>query len=252
LLLPAWHPLRLGYDAAVLDRLTEGRLNLGVGLGTPSLWRRFGLPTERMADRADEMLQALRALWRGEAGFQGELVSVSGGIWPLPWTSGGPPLWVGGRVRRSATRAARYGDGWYGATSYRLGEVARMARWYREACAQAHLPLGAVAVNRIVFVAETGERARIEAAPYVDALLRKYVAIRAILDVDGNPVDEAGLQRFVDELVIVGDPDEVRRQLEAYEQAGVTHIQARIWPSDMPFEIAQRTLRLLGKHVRRG
>jgi alkanesulfonate monooxygenase SsuD/methylene tetrahydromethanopterin reductase-like flavin-dependent oxidoreductase (luciferase family) len=67
-LLPAWQPLRLAYDAALLDQASGGRLVLGVGIGTPALWRRFGVPSDRMADRADEMLAALRALWSGADG----------------------------------------------------------------------------------------------------------------------------------------------------------------------------------------
>lgn len=248
-LLPAWHPLRLAYDAALLDRATAGRLVLGVGIGTPELWRRFGVPTDRMADRADEMLQALRALWRGEDGYRGELLSVERGVAPLPATPGGPPLWVGGRVGRSALRAARYGDGWYGATSYRLDEIARMAERYRRACAEAGHPAGPVSVNRIVVVAETRRQARDEARPYVEELVATYVRIRSILGPDGTPADLSGLAELMDELVLTGDPDDVNERLEAYAAAGVTHVQARVWPSDMPVKLVERTLRLLGERV---
>ena len=248
-LLPAWQPLRLAYDAALLDQATSGCLVLGVGIGTPELWRRFGVPTDRMADRADEMLQALRALWRGEDGYRGELLTVEGRVAPLPATPGGPPLWVGGRVGRSALRAARYGDGWYGATSYRLGEVARMAELYRMACAEAGRPMGPVSVNRIVVVAETRRQVRDEAWRCVDELLARYVRIRSILGPDGRPVDRSGLRELMAELVLAGDPDDVNERLEAYAAAGVTHVQARVWPSDMPVALVERTLRLLGERV---
>jgi alkanesulfonate monooxygenase SsuD/methylene tetrahydromethanopterin reductase-like flavin-dependent oxidoreductase (luciferase family) len=241
-LLPAWSLLRLAYDAALLDQASEGRLVLGVGLGTPALWHRFGLPTARMADRADEMLQALRALWRGEDGFQGELVSVDGRIFPLPSQAGGPPVWVGGRVRRSARRAARFGDGWYAATSYRLSEIARMVAAYRLACSEAGREPGPIAVNRIMVV--SGERKA--ARPYIEALLARYVRIGSILGDDGHPVDQAGALALEDELVLAGDMDQVREGLERYARAGVTHLQARPWPSDMPIEMVERTIQSLG------
>lgn len=248
-LLPAWPLLRLAYDAAVLDQASGGRLVLGIGIGTPALWRRFGLPVERMADRTDEMLQALRALWTGQDGFHGDLVSVDGSLWPLPTRPGGPPVWVGGRVGRSAIRAARFGDGWYAATSYRLREIERMATLYRKACADGGIQPGAISVNRIVVMAETSKRAREAAQDHVDSLLASYVRIRSILGDDGNAVDHAGARALVDEIALIGDADEVNQRLTEYAQAGVTHIQARVWPSDMPIKQVERTVRLLGQHV---
>ena len=242
-LLPAWNPLRLAYEAALLDQASGGRLTLGVGIGTPGLWQRFGLPTNRIGDRVDEFLQALRALWRGESGFHGEFVSVDGPVLPLPVQSGGPPLWVGGRVGRSAVRAARYGNGWYAATSYRLSELKRMVVSYRQACSEAAVKPGAVAVNRIVVV--TDQPKTVE--PYVDALLARYVAIKSILGHDGLPVDAASALALKDELVIVGNADQVRQGLLAYERAGATHLQARVWPSDMPVEIVKQSIRDFGK-----
>jgi alkanesulfonate monooxygenase SsuD/methylene tetrahydromethanopterin reductase-like flavin-dependent oxidoreductase (luciferase family) len=224
-LLPAWTPLRLAYDAALLDQACEGRLVLGVGVGTPALWRRFGLSTERMGDKVDEFLQTLRELWNGE-------------VFPGPVRVGGPPIWMGGRIKRSALRAARWGDGWYAATSYRLSEIARMTAAYREACAALGKPPGPVAANRIVVV--TDSPAMVE--PYVDTLLAKYVRISSILGDDGRPVDVAGALALKDELVLVGSLEQVRSGLQRYAEAGVTHIQARVWPSDLPLEQVEATI----------
>ena len=248
-LLPGWHPLRLAYDGALLDQLSGGRFTLGLGIGTPALWERFGVPAERMADHTDEYLQALRALWRGEEGFSGTVLSVSGRVYPLPVQPGGPPIWVGGRVRRTALRAARFGDGWYAATSYRLGEVARMAAAYRDACAAAGHDPGPVVVNRVVVLGEDGDEVRARSAPFVDELLAHYVRIRSILDDRGEPIDLGGVPALRDEIVLVGTPAEVRERLGEYAAAGVTHVQARVWPSDMPLEAVERTLRLLGEGV---
>ena len=46
LLLPMWNPITLAYEAAVLDQLCGGRLVLGVGIGRPRDWTKFGLPRE--------------------------------------------------------------------------------------------------------------------------------------------------------------------------------------------------------------
>src|ERR671939_1470803 len=96
------HPLTLAYDGAVLDQLSGGRFVLGVGIGRPHDWARFGLERAAIGDRMDELLAALKALWSGADGFHGRLVSVEGGIAPLPRQAGGPPVWVGGAAPRAA------------------------------------------------------------------------------------------------------------------------------------------------------
>jgi alkanesulfonate monooxygenase SsuD/methylene tetrahydromethanopterin reductase-like flavin-dependent oxidoreductase (luciferase family) len=161
-LLPMWPPLRLAYDAAILDQLSGGRLALGLGLGAPATWARFGVPRERLADRVDETLALLRALWSGAPGYRGEILAVDGGIAPLPVQPGGPPLWIGGLVTRAARRAARYGEGWYASSNYRFLDVERQAARYREALAdEGKDPAAArVAVNRLCVVAPTPEAAR--------------------------------------------------------------------------------------------
>jgi alkanesulfonate monooxygenase SsuD/methylene tetrahydromethanopterin reductase-like flavin-dependent oxidoreductase (luciferase family) len=248
-LLPAWDPLRLAYDGALLDQLSGGRFILGTGIATPALWERFGLPADRMADHADEYLQALRALWRGEDGFTGSTLTVRGRVHPAPVQPGGPLLWVGGRVRRSALRAARHGDGWYAATSYRIGEIARLAAAYRAACAEAGREPGPVVANRVVVLDSSGDAARARSRPFVDALLERYVRIHSILDDHRAPVALDAVPALRDEIVLVGSPAEVRERLAGYAAAGVTHVQARVWPSDMPIEAVERTLRLLGEEV---
>src|SRR4051794_25239600 len=51
LLLPLWNPITLAYEAAVLDQLCGGRLVLGMGIGRPRDWTKFGLPREVIGDR---------------------------------------------------------------------------------------------------------------------------------------------------------------------------------------------------------
>src|SRR5581483_7713166 len=69
ILLPAWNPLRLAYDCAVLDQISGGRLFLGVGLGNPAVARRFGRDPAQLGAYMDDALAALRALWAGEDGY---------------------------------------------------------------------------------------------------------------------------------------------------------------------------------------
>src|SRR6202007_142245 len=81
LLLPEHNPVVVAKRAASLDRLSGGRLTLGVGVG----WSReefaaLGIPFARRGERAAEYLAAMRALWRdGGASFTGGCVSVDQG-----------------------------------------------------------------------------------------------------------------------------------------------------------------------------
>jgi probable F420-dependent oxidoreductase len=114
LILPERNPVLFAKQAATLDALSGGRLQLGVGLG----WLReeyeaLGLPWERRGQRMDETIEAMRVLWSEEvASFAGELVSFQGvRCDPKPVQPGGVPLLVGGHSPSAARRAGRLGDG---------------------------------------------------------------------------------------------------------------------------------------------
>jgi alkanesulfonate monooxygenase SsuD/methylene tetrahydromethanopterin reductase-like flavin-dependent oxidoreductase (luciferase family) len=239
-LLPLWQPLRLAYEAAVLDQLCGGRLILGVGAGSPHDWARWGVPATRMGDRLDETLAALKALWSGEPGFEGRLVQVQAGIGPLPVQAGGPPLWVGGLSPRAARRAARYGDAWYGATQYRLDAIAAQVQRYTSALADLGKDphAASVSVNRLMFVADTAEEAERVGWPAVRRVLDFY--IRAGL------LEDTGDADLREQACLVGSPEDVRRQLERYAAAGVTHLQLRVAPADLPLEQVQRSVETFG------
>src|SRR5581483_6861144 len=176
-LLPSWNPLKLAYDAAVLDQLSGGRLILGVGLGGPALLRRFGMvDPSRVAEFVDDGLAMMRALWSGEPGYEGSYLSTDQGIGMRPVRSDGPTMWVGGGLKRSAERAARWGNGWCASTNYGFATIARQSARYREAIqGQGQSPeTGTVAINRLAFVADTEDAARGAARAYGGKILQRY------------------------------------------------------------------------------
>src|SRR5205823_3251197 len=122
-------------------------------------------------------LIALKALWSGEPGYKGRLIQIEGGVYPLPAQKGGPPLWVGGKTKRSARRAAQLGDAWYASTSYTYDQVATQSARYREALAAeakpTHEPI--VSANRITYVGKTREQALKEGWPSIKRLLDRYI-----------------------------------------------------------------------------
>ena len=115
-LAPFYHPVRLAEDAAVIDIISGGRLDLAVALGyVRAEADRYGLDFSKRAKRTDETLQIIRRLWRGETfSFEGDFFQLDNAkIAPLP-VSERMPLWIGGNSKPAYRRAAKYGDGFFG------------------------------------------------------------------------------------------------------------------------------------------
>lgn len=247
------HPLQLAYDAVILDHLTEGRFILGAGLGAPQAMKRYGVNPDQSAALMDELLAFLQAMWSGADKFEGQIISVRGRVLPEPYTPGGPPILVAGKVKRSAERAAEFGAGWYGATQYHFALIEKQAaRYCEKLIALGKNPAeGSVAINRTTFVAETDEEARREGEPYVSSVLNFYGSYGAITDAQGNPLPP-GTNYFEatgDEQYFCGSPETVLASIQKYVAAGVNQFNLRISMAEMPMALAERTVRLIGERI---
>jgi alkanesulfonate monooxygenase SsuD/methylene tetrahydromethanopterin reductase-like flavin-dependent oxidoreductase (luciferase family) len=113
---PRRRPRQLAREIATLDRLSGGRMILGVGLGDPidNEYGRFGEPTDLkvLAGLLDEGLEAITLLWSGEpVTFHGQHVTIDDVIMrPTPVQQPRVPIWIGGHWPRKAPgrRAARW------------------------------------------------------------------------------------------------------------------------------------------------
>jgi len=103
--------------AATADRLSGGRLTLGLGVGfLEGEFRALGAPDYAQRGAVtDEYLEVMRRLWEteGEVGYTGKHIAFAPAHF-LPKPLQCPlPLWVGGNSRRGMRRAALLGDGWH-------------------------------------------------------------------------------------------------------------------------------------------
>lgn len=117
LIAPEYHPVQLAKQLASLDQLCQGRLQVGLGTGSPnSTYQIAGMPRDRRSQRLIETVEVMRALWTEPvARYDGEIYQVDSlPMEPKPARPGGPPIWLGGRARPALERAARYGSGWMG------------------------------------------------------------------------------------------------------------------------------------------
>jgi probable F420-dependent oxidoreductase len=108
------HPMALAKRYGTLDRVSNGRLVLGLGVGT--LEEEFALldaPFDDRGPRADDALRALRAaLSDSVPTYNGEYYAFEGMVLDPTPVQAHVPFWIGGRSARSLRRAVELADGW--------------------------------------------------------------------------------------------------------------------------------------------
>ncbi len=126
---PFASPLLLAKQAATVDVLSGGRLDLGIGSGwLAEEFTGSGATMTNRGARADEYVAALRAVWGGAGGYQGGYFTIPAGQQdPPPVQRPGPPVLIGGMSRAAMERAGRIGDGWVTASSADLSVIAESA-----------------------------------------------------------------------------------------------------------------------------
>jgi probable F420-dependent oxidoreductase len=138
--LPYVSPAYLGKQAATVDILSGGRLDLGLGIGwMPEEFVATGASMARRGPRAAEYVAVLRTLWADDPSeFSGEFYEIpASSVAPKPAQPGGPPILLGGLARPALERAGRIADGWVTSSRTDLSRIAEGAAIVREAAAQA-------------------------------------------------------------------------------------------------------------------
>ncbi len=217
-LLPLRNPLQAAEQVAVLDRLSGGRVTLGVGRGySAQLLGAFSVSPKDKRRIFEWCLDHMIRAWRGEpvALTEGaEPVTVA----PLPVQQPHPPIWVAAFGPKALAQAGRLGAPYLASPMEPLDRLRDNYTRHVEACEEAGQPVPAeVPVMRSCFVSEDGRLvARVREG--LEAQARRMAA-------------ESGgrmARRFstaVDDWALVGDPVAVRDRVEMYrEELGMTHL----------------------------
>jgi len=122
MLAPFHNPLRVAEDAAVVDNISGGRLNLGLGLGwAPHEYKMFGVDSKGRGKRLEEFVEVLRGAWTGERfSFAGKHLSYDD-VLVRPAPARKIPIWLGGGTPLALERAARLGDGHFPPSTGSIG-----------------------------------------------------------------------------------------------------------------------------------
>jgi probable F420-dependent oxidoreductase len=193
LILPQRNPVVLAKATATLDRLSGGRLRLGVGVGwLEEEFDALGVPFEGRGQRTDEYVEVLRTLWaQGEASHHGEHVNFENlNMYPKP-ADGSIPVIVGGHTAVAARRAGRTGDGFFPGRG-RLEELAPLFDEVRKAAAEAGRDPDSIELTAGGAMDPEGIK------PFADLGVERMVIPPLAFDPDG--LREA-LARFGDEVI---------------------------------------------------
>lgn len=209
--LPLYPPALIAKQAADLDRASDGRLALGVGIGGeyPQEFSACQVPRNQRGARADEALPLIRRLWTTESvthdGPHYPMADVV--VHPAPAQRPGPPILVAGRQEPAMRRAALHGDGWmpYMYSPRRYGASVETVRAHAAAAGR-DLTDFAWALFLPVSVDTDGDRARRNAAAFLGGTYRQ------------------DFEQLVRGVTASGTPDEVCARIGAYREAGAHHL----------------------------
>jgi alkanesulfonate monooxygenase SsuD/methylene tetrahydromethanopterin reductase-like flavin-dependent oxidoreductase (luciferase family) len=197
-----------------------------LGIGSPSTLKSreyevLGVNRKLRGKIADDYIRAMKTIWTSQpSSYEGKFVTFKDAeICPKPYQKPHPPLWIGGWTEAAIKRTAAFGDGWLPA--WLLPED--IGKKFRE------LKKLAAALGRNPDTIHLG------------------IEVYGCIDEDSKRARENGLgtlaigrstfERFMtvdqlSEVSLIGSPEEIRRMVGAYADAGVSHFEIKfIYPT---------------------
>jgi probable F420-dependent oxidoreductase len=252
LLAPLHHPLRLAEDAAVVDQISGGRLELGLGPGyRPEEFGALGVPRNQRGSRTDETIQIVKTAWSAQPfSFQGRHFRFSDvTVAPPPVQQPHPPLWIGGSSSASARRAARF-DCNYMPDS---GAPPSVYRLYGDVLQGGLEGDGRhrIATNRIIYVCDDPEQGWREVGPHYLYVFNRYrewfAAAGDFPELGGALYSPDSLSR---EIHWVGTPEMISSAIRDLQQrVPVDTLIFWAHPPGLDPEKSSRSLELFARHV---
>lgn len=219
-------PLTVAKQCATIDVLSEGRLLPGFGIGSKRApeWAALGRDFAAAGRQTDEALEVIRRLWSGApVTFAGRHVRLTEArIAPVP-VQAELPMWIGGGSPAAIRRTARFGTGWQ---------------------AGPETPAEAAAVIGAIREALIGTGRSIDPDHYGAGIAFRFGPADAPVVAAAAEAYRARTGRTDPPPFVVGEGDELRERVAAYEAAGVSKFILRPLATDEADMLAQ-TRRLL-------
>jgi natural product biosynthesis luciferase-like monooxygenase protein len=251
--LPLHNPIEVAESYAMVDVISGGRLDFGVGRGTPTELEQFGIGYEDSVIRLREGIEIIQQGWSGEAvDFTGTRFDYQDiRILPKPVQQPYPPVWVAASRSDDTYR-------WAGQKGFHLLTLPYMYEpqvlrhsidHYREALVQAgHNPSTREVLGKFhIYVTGSARQAVAEAGPYLHHYWR-------VADAQHPGRSAAREPQAADQIargnVIAGEPqrciDLIRRWRD---ELGLTIVSGTFYFGGMPQEMALRNIRRFAAEV---
>ena len=257
-ILPLHNPVELAESYAMLDQISEGRLEFGVGRGyLKHDYDVMGVPWDEGHDRMFEGLQVILQAWQHQPfTFHGRFYNYdNASVWPVPVQQPHPPIWG------AATRTADSFE-WVGRHGFNLltlmhlkplHEQAKFVQVYRDAAIASGRDPAAVRVSTHfqVYCTESRQEAIREFVAAHELVHEQFVSARHHSGATVPVTEAAPAERLIEEgRVCVGAPDDCIRILrQARDTIGLTGADCSFYFGTIDYEKARRSMDLFASEV---
>jgi alkanesulfonate monooxygenase SsuD/methylene tetrahydromethanopterin reductase-like flavin-dependent oxidoreductase (luciferase family) len=258
-LAPLYNPVRLAEDTAMVDILSGGRLQLGVGAGyVDADLAAFGVDMSERGTLFEDAVQFLKRAWtETDVTFAGEHHTLENiNVTPKPVQQPRPEIWCAAWTPQGLRRAGRIGDRWITDVINTLSTFKAFADIYRESAKEAG-QTPAITVLRECWVAPTSEQAEAEYGEYAMTSHRFYYEVggyNAAVDPwinDLKSPDDFTLDKVAPDRFIMGSPQDCINQIERWNQElGTDYFVMRFrHPNGPEHKKALDSIKLFGEKV---
>ncbi|MCZ6707885.1 MAG: LLM class flavin-dependent oxidoreductase [Chloroflexi bacterium] len=265
------HPVRAAERAAVLDILSNGRLEFGTGRGTSEAeLGGFDIDPEISRDMWDEAVRMIPKMWTQDS------FEHNGRFWqipprnviPKPVQKPHPPMWVSGVSPHTFELAAQMGLGVLSFSLSAPGQSEKAVAAYKDQVQRAE-PVGEFVNNKVAaftvtLCLEDNEEAKevggFSAAAYSagaaslygkwekdEGAWRAWYGREYFVEQEAEPGE---VDKLVDQAVVcIGDPEACIRVIKHWEEVGVDQIMCLMQGGRIPHDKVMESIRLFGEHV---
>ena len=265
---PVNHPARVAERVAMIDHLSEGRMEFGVGRGSSSTEQKgFGIQDPELTKlMVDEVFPEFKRMWSTtDYRFDGEYFSMPPrNVLPKPYTDPHPPLWIAAGNPSTFEKAARMG---VGVLCFAMGSpdmLKGLVEIYKNTIDQAE-PVGEYVNNNVMITSQMlclndGQKAREISCDmngsYQNSLVFHYLDtfpkppfVPDWPELIPEPTLEEMEQRIQANRVIVGTPEECEKAVQGYVDTGADQLVFGQLSSTMPIDVAVESIETFGREL---